>query len=136
MACLGTLFFTPKSLCKSLSGSRLWFLPFPGNEAHHFFWGPKLRGFWGGRQTVNVAKQKCFFCHLPSRPKLLEKLLFKQNCFGTINFVKMAKQSLYKAHSFACSLANRDKPVAATLQRKCSGGIHFLIPFFAKSVHA
>ena len=43
--------------------------------------------------------------------------------FCTINFVKIAKQSLYKANSFACSLANRDKPVPATLQRKCSGGI-------------
>ena len=38
-------------------------------------------------------------------------------------FCKITKQSLYKANSFACSLANRDKPVAATLQRKCSGGI-------------
>ena len=28
----------------------------------------------------------------------------------------------YKTNSFACSLANRDKPVAATLQGKCSGG--------------
>ena len=47
------------------------------------------------------------------------------NCFGTINFVKITKQSLYKANSFACSLANRDKPLAATLQRKCFGGILF-----------
>ena len=46
--------------------------------------------------------------------------------FGTLNFVKITKQSLYKANSFACSLANRDKPVAATLQRKCSGGTLFL----------
>ena len=37
--------------------------------------------------------------------------------------IKITKQSLYKANSFACSLANRAKPVAATLQRKCSGGI-------------
>ena len=43
--------------------------------------------------------------------------------FGTISVVKIAEQSLYKANAFACSLANRDKPVAATLQRKCSGGI-------------
>ena len=35
----------------------------------------------------------------------------------------ITKLSLYKAHSFACSLANRDIPVAATLQRKCSGEI-------------
>ena len=59
------------------------------------------------------------------RPKLLQKILFKRNCFGTSNFVKITKQSLYKANYFACSLANRDKPVAATLQRKCSGGIKF-----------
>ena len=50
-----------------------------------------------------------------------------QNCFGIINLAKITKQSLYKANSFACSLANRDKPVAATLQRKCSGGIIFVI---------
>ena len=50
-----------------------------------------------------------------------------KNCFGTINFVKITKQSLYKANSFACSLANRDKPVAATLQRKCSGGFFVMI---------
>ena len=36
--------------------------------------------------------------------------------------VQITKQSLYKANFFGCSLANRDKPVAATLQRKCSGG--------------
>ena len=46
-----------------------------------------------------------------------------KNCFGTISFVKVTKQSLYKANSFARSLANRDKPVAATLQRKSFGGI-------------
>ena len=50
-----------------------------------------------------------------------------QDCFGTIKFVKVTKQSLYKANSFACSLANRDKPVAAALQRKCFGGILFVI---------
>ena len=49
------------------------------------------------------------------------------SCFDTINVVGIAKQSLYKPNSFACSLANRDKPVAATLQRKCSGGILFVI---------
>ena len=59
--------------------------------------------------------------------KIIPKNTFKNNCFGTIYFVKITKQSLYKANSFACSLANRDKPVAATLQRKCSGGIIFVI---------
>ena len=49
------------------------------------------------------------------------------NCFGTIHFVKFTKQSLYKANSFACSLANRDKALAATLQRQCFGGIIFVI---------
>ena len=47
--------------------------------------------------------------------KLLQKILFKEYCFGTIHFVKITKQSLYKPNSFACSLANRDNPVAATL---------------------
>ena len=58
---------------------------------------------------------------------VLQKILFKKNCFGTPNFVKITKQSLYKANSFACSLANRDKPVVATLQRKCSSGFIFVI---------
>ena len=51
------------------------------------------------------------------------KKLLSEKCFGTINFVKITTQSLYKTISFACSLANSDKPVAATLRRKCSGGI-------------
>ena len=59
---------------------------------------------------------------LPARPKLSQtnftKLLFWHNGF-CIHYNKI---SLYKAHSFVCSLANRDKQVAATLQRKCSGG--------------
>ena len=59
--------------------------------------------------------------------KIIIKLLFKKNCFGTLNCAKITKQSLYKANSFACSLANRDKPVTATLHRKCSGGIVFVI---------
>ena len=59
---------------------------------------------------------------IPLRPKLLQKILFNENCFGTINFVKITKQSLYKSNSLACSLASRDKPVAAILQRKCFGG--------------
>ena len=64
---------------------------------------------------------------IPSRPKLLQKSSLQRKCFGTINFVKITKQSLYKANSFACSLANKDKPVAATLQRQCSGGILFVM---------
>ena len=51
------------------------------------------------------------------------QIITKCALFGTINFVKITKPSLFKANSFACSLANRDKPVAAALQRKCSGGI-------------
>ena len=38
--------------------------------------------------------------------------------FGAIHFVKITKESLYKANSLACFLAQRDTPVAATLQRK------------------
>ena len=58
---------------------------------------------------------------------ITKKMLFKKNCFGTKNLVEITKQSHYKAASFACSLATRDKPLAATLQRKCSGGIIFVI---------
>ena len=59
--------------------------------------------------------------------EIITKNTFQNKCFGTINFAKITKQSLYKASPFACFLANRDKPVAATLQRKCSGGIIFVI---------
>ena len=54
--------------------------------------------------------------------KLIAKKVLYQNILGTINFVTTTKPSLYKANSFACSLANRDKPVETTLQIKCSGG--------------
>ena len=64
---------------------------------------------------------------LLTRPKFLQIILFKKICFGTINFVKITKQSLDKANFFACSLANRDKPVAATLQRYFFGGVIFVI---------
>ena len=47
--------------------------------------------------------------------------------FGAINFVKITKESLYNANSLASFPANRDKPMAATLQSKCSGGINFVI---------
>ena len=47
----------------------------------------------------------------------------QRKCFGAINFVIITKESLYKANSLACFLAKGDPPVAATLQRKSSGGI-------------
>ena len=59
--------------------------------------------------------------------KTATKNVFQIKCFDTNNFAKVTKQSLYKANSFACSLENRDKPVAATLQRNCSGGIIFVM---------
>ena len=62
----------------------------------------------------------------PLRPKLLQKILSKIIVLAQLSLQKI-QQSLYKANSVACSLANRDKPVAATLQRKCSGGIIFVI---------
>ena len=61
--------------------------------------------------------------HIPLRPKLLQKNSLQRRCLGAINFVKITKESLYKANSLACFLAKRDTPVAATLQRKSSGGI-------------
>ena len=63
---------------------------------------------------------------IPLQPIFLQKRCCKRIVLAQlILFYKMQKlkQSLYKANSFVCSLANRDKPVAATLQRKCSGGI-------------
>ena len=64
----------------------------------------------------------------PSRPKALQKILLKKICFGTIKFVKNYKTiSLQSKFLRMFSCKNRDKPVAATLQRKCSGGIHFVI---------
>ena len=68
------------------------------------------RKWWARRKTIPKRK---FLGRIPLRPKLLQ--------------TNATKQSLYKAHFFACSLANRDKPVAATLQRKCSAGIIFVI---------
>ena len=59
--------------------------------------------------------------------KNITKDTFQNNCFGTINLVIITKPSLYKAHSFVCSLANRDKPVAATLQIIYFGGINFVM---------
>ena len=52
-------FGTQKSHWKSL-----WvpFLrPFPGNEAHHFFWGPKM-GFLGGWAKKYMLKKFTCFC--------------------------------------------------------------------------
>ena len=63
---------------------------------------------------------------LPSRPKLLQKNSLQRKCFEAIHFVKISQESLYKANSLACFVAKRDTPVAATLQRKSSGGIIFV----------
>ena len=76
---------------------------------------------------IRIHKQLPGIQNVPSRPKLLQNDTLHKNCFGTINFAIVTKQSLYKVNSFACSPANRDKPVAATLQRKCLGGIIFVI---------
>ena len=59
--------------------------------------------------------------------KIITKNLFTKKCFGAINFVIITKESLYKANSLACFLVKRDPPVAATLQRKSSDGIIFVI---------
>ena len=55
-----------------------------------------------------------------------KKSSLQRECFGAIDFVKIAKESLYKANSLAGFLAKRDTPVATTLQRISSGGIHFV----------
>ena len=64
-----------------------------------------------------------FSLDLLALPKLLQKNSLQRKCFGAINFVIITKESLYKANSLACFLVKRDPPVAATLQRKSSGGI-------------
>ena len=64
---------------------------------------------------------------VPSRPNSYEKTYRKIIVLAQFHFVKFTKQILYTPTSFACSLANRDKPVAATLQRKCPGGTLFVI---------
>ena len=69
---------------------------------------------------MRVLLQGCLLLsqkRIATAAKTITKILFKKNCFATINFIKITKQSLYKQNSFACSLANRYKPVAATLQR-------------------
>ena len=58
--------------------------------------------------------------------EIITKNALQKNCFGTFNFVTVTKQSLYTARFFACSLADRDKPVAATLQRKSIVAIIFV----------
>ena len=80
-------------------------------------------------QTLSAKQQNEPFLRqdLPSRPKLLQKNSLQRKCFEAINFVKITKQSLYKANSLACFLAKRDTAVAATLQRKSFGGILFVI---------
>ena len=55
------------------------------------------------------------------------KQLFTKKCFGTINFIKLQIQYLYKANSLFFFVAQRDTPVATTLQRKSSGGIIFCV---------
>ena len=46
----------------------------------------------------------------------------QNKCFGANDG---DKKKLYKTNLQACFLAKRDTPLAATLQRKSSGGIHF-----------
>ena len=90
------------------------------------------RNLLGTRSSLGVcsefARKTAWTSHARNSPhlaKIITKSTFQKNCFGTIHFVNLAKQSLYKANSVACFLANRDKPVVATLQRKCLGVIIF-----------
>ena len=55
---------------------------------------------------------------------LFQKNSLQRKCFGAINFVKIAKESLYKTNSLACFLAKKGH---ATLQGESSGGIIFVI---------
>ena len=49
-------------------------------------------------------------------------LEFSAFLHGGTNFARVARQPLYKAISLACSRANGDRPVAAILRRRSSGG--------------
>ena len=95
----------------------------PGREETFYCRGKKsfLQSHMQGIYAQNVGNST----RLPSWPKLLQKTSLQRKCFGAINFVKITKESLYKANSLACFVAKRDTPVAATLQRKSSGGIIF-----------
>ena len=70
-------------------------------------------------------------CSIISSETRGRKILFKKKEVWHNYFCKKYKTiSLYKAISFACSLANRDKSVAATWPRKCSGGILFFFNIY------
>ena len=64
---------------------------------------------------------------LPESPSRTGGKAQQRKCFGVINFVIITKESRYKCKFLGLFLAKRDPPVAATLQRKSSGGIIFVI---------
>ena len=87
-------------------------------------WGQEIPGFFLLdllKPTENDLKTDYH------RGQNYKKYFFKGIVLAQLILQKIQKQSLYTVNSFPCSLANRDKTVAATLQRKCSGGISFVI---------
>ena len=84
----------------------------------------QTRSSFGGVQKFS-GERVLWYVFLP--PYVLHPPISRPKCFGAINFVIITKESLYKANSLACFLVKRDPPVTATLQRKSSGGIIFVI---------
>ena len=71
-----------------------------------------------------------YFCRRIITAKIITYKNPLQNmCLAQLILCQNYKHSLYyyQSNSFACSLANRDKPVAATLHRKRSGVIIFVV---------
>ena len=88
------------------------------------------RGFEGvalqGRKGISKMARKAWSVSKSGgtiAAKIITKNSLQRKCFEAIDFVKITKQSLYKANSLACFLAQRDTPVAAALQRKSFDGI-------------
>ena len=76
----------------------------------------------GGPHDHSGLSKTSMTTRLPLRAKWWQKMPLQKKYLGAIfYFVKNTKQSLYKAKPLDCSLANRDTPVAATLQRNSSG---------------
>ena len=116
-----------------LPGQGLWETPSPKQSLS---FSPRLRPmeFEGGKaDTLCTYETPCpgrgalpdtIAANIVTERPLLKKCLGESILYFTTT-VKLTKQSLYKAKSLACSLANRDTLVAATLQRKSSGGSLF-----------
>ena len=55
---------------------------------------------------------------IPPPPNLLQKNSLQRKCFGAIHFVKITKESLYKANSLACFLAKGGHARGSNITKK------------------